>query len=219
MAQMFEQLQQLGQQLSDQREMLQQIQETQRQQSQVQMETFINLGAVRVAKTTSDAHDFQTKAFSEMRGQKSDDNAESGWVYKFRIEAARCFRQVAAILDWAEDRRDRSNQIAVQAESVESPEKQRRTIERSSRSKVHESSDVHTKDARSTPKFIGHCFWCGAHGHTKSDCRKKAAGRPRTALSPTIPTRKGRAESIEKWPDTDEEALCRSIGFVSRHEM
>ena len=68
MAQMSEQLQQLGQQLSDQQEMLQQILETQRPHSQVQVETLINLGAAQVAKTTSDAHDFQTKAFSEMRG-------------------------------------------------------------------------------------------------------------------------------------------------------
>ena len=60
--------------------MLQQIQETQRRQSQVQMETLINLGAARVAKTTSDAHDFQTKVFSEMRGERSDETAWSGWV-------------------------------------------------------------------------------------------------------------------------------------------
>ena len=45
MAQMSEQLQQLGQQLSDQQEMLQQILETQRQQSRVQIETLINFGA------------------------------------------------------------------------------------------------------------------------------------------------------------------------------
>ena len=77
-AQMFEQLQQLGQQLSDQQEMLQQILETQRQQSRVQMETLINLGAAQVAQTTSDARDFQTKAFSEMRGVKGDGNAWSG---------------------------------------------------------------------------------------------------------------------------------------------
>ena len=68
------------------------------------METLINLGAARVAKTTSDAHDFQTKALSEMRGERSDETAWSGWVYKFRTEAAGCFRQVAAILDWAENR-------------------------------------------------------------------------------------------------------------------
>ena len=70
MAQMSEQLQQLSQQLSDQQEMLQQIV----------------------------ARDCQTKAFSEMRGVKGDENAWSGWVYEFRIEAARCFRQEAAIL-------------------------------------------------------------------------------------------------------------------------
>ena len=150
MAQMSEQLQQPGQQLSDQQETLKQILEIQRQQSRVQMETVINLGAVQVAKTTSDAHDFQTKAFFEMRGVKGDANAWSGWVYKFRVEAAECFRQVAAILDWAENRHDQSisesviRQIAVQAASIESPEKQRRTIEKSSQSKVYEPGDVST---------------------------------------------------------------------------
>ena len=29
---------------------------------------------------------------------------ETLWRYKFRVEASRCFRQAAAILDWAEDR-------------------------------------------------------------------------------------------------------------------
>ena len=101
MAQMSEQLQQLGQQLSDQREMLQQVQETQRRHSQVRMGTLVNFGAARVAKTTSGAHDFQTKAFSEIRGERSDETAWSGWVYKFRVEAAGCFRPAAAILDWA----------------------------------------------------------------------------------------------------------------------
>ena len=130
--------------------MLQQIQETQRRQSQVQMETLINLGAARVAKTASDAHAFQTKAFSEMRGEKSDETAWSGWVFKFRIEAAGCSRQVAAILDWAENRHDQSisesdtRQIVVQAASIESPEKQRRMIEKPPQSNVHESGDGHT---------------------------------------------------------------------------
>ena len=82
------------------------------------------------------------------------------------------------------------------------------------------------KDTRSRPKFIGHCFWCGAHGHTKSDCRKKAAGKPTTAWSPTLSGWKGKDESsrasertlsLEKWPDTGEEAICRSFGSVSRH--
>ena len=106
MAQMSEQFQQLSQQLSDQQEMLQQILETQEHQSRVHYETLINLGTAQIAKTTSDAHDLQTKAFSEMRGVKGDENAWSGWVYKFRIEPAGCFRQVAAILDWAENRHD-----------------------------------------------------------------------------------------------------------------
>ena len=73
MALMSEQLQQLSQQLSDQQEMLQQILETQRQQSRIQMETLINFGAAQITMATSDAHDFQTKAFSEMRGVKGDE--------------------------------------------------------------------------------------------------------------------------------------------------
>ena len=39
----------------------------QREQSQAQMETLTNLGAVQVAKTTYDARDFQTKTFSKMK--------------------------------------------------------------------------------------------------------------------------------------------------------
>ena len=55
---------------------------------------------------------------------------------------------MAAILDWAENRHDQSisesdiRQIAEQAASMESPEKQRRTIEKSSQSKVYEPGDV-----------------------------------------------------------------------------
>ena len=85
-----------------------------------------------------------------MRGVKVDENAWSGWVYKFLFEAAGCFRQVAAILDWAENRHDQPisesdiRQIAVQIASIESTEKQMRTIEKSSQSKVHESGDVPT---------------------------------------------------------------------------
>ena len=77
-AQMSVQLQQLSQQLSDEEEMLQQILETQKEQSRVQMETLISHGAAQIAKTTSDAHDFQTKAFSEMRGVKGDETCLVG---------------------------------------------------------------------------------------------------------------------------------------------
>ena len=43
------------------------------------------------------------------------------------------------------------------------------------------------KDVWSKPKkFDGHCCWCGAHGHTRDDCRKKVSGKPRTAWSPTV---------------------------------
>ena len=40
-----------------------------------------------------------------------------------------------------------------------------------------------------TKKFDDNCFWCGAHGHAMKDCRKKAAGKPKTAWSPRAPER------------------------------
>ena len=99
MAQMFGQLQQLSHQLVNQQQMFQQSLEMQRQQSQVQMEPLTNLGAAQVAKTTYDARDFQTEAFSKIKGFKGDEKAWPDWRYKFRVEASRCFRQAAAILD------------------------------------------------------------------------------------------------------------------------
>ena len=62
-----------------------------------------NVGAAQVAKMTCDARDSQTKAFSKMKGFKGDEKAWPDWQYKFRVEAARSFRQSAAILDWADD--------------------------------------------------------------------------------------------------------------------
>ena len=62
-----------------------------------------NVGAAQVAKMTCDARDYQTKAFSKMKGFKGDEKAWPDWQYKFRVEAARSFRQSAAILDWADD--------------------------------------------------------------------------------------------------------------------
>ena len=41
-----------------------------------------------------------------MKGFKDDEKAWPDWRYKFFVEASRCFRQAAAILDWAEDRYD-----------------------------------------------------------------------------------------------------------------
>ena len=41
-----------------------------------------------------------------MKGFKGDEKAWPDWRYKFRVEASRCFRQAAAIVDWAEDRHD-----------------------------------------------------------------------------------------------------------------
>ena len=106
MVQMFGQLQQFSQQLVNQQQMFQQSLEMQIQQSQAQMESLTNPGAAQVAKTTNDARDIQTKAFSKMKGFKEDEKASPDWRYKFRVEASRCFRQAAAIRDWAEDRYD-----------------------------------------------------------------------------------------------------------------
>ena len=92
MAQMFGQLQQFSQQLVSQQQMFQQSLEMQRQQSQAQMESLTKLGAAQVAKTTYDASDFPTNAFSKMKGFKGDEKAWPDWRYKFRVEAARCFR-------------------------------------------------------------------------------------------------------------------------------
>ena len=41
-----------------------------------------------------------------MKGFLGDEKAWPDWVYKFRVEASRCFRQAAAVLDWPEDRFD-----------------------------------------------------------------------------------------------------------------
>ena len=65
-------LQQLSQQLVNHQQMFQQSLEMQRQQSQALMETLTTLGAAQVAKTTYDARDFQTKAFSKMKGFEGD---------------------------------------------------------------------------------------------------------------------------------------------------
>ena len=85
MAQMFGQPQQLRQQLVIHQQSL----EVQRQQSQAQLETLTNLGAAQVAKTTYDARDFLTKAFSKMKGFKGDEKTWPDWRYKFRVEAPR----------------------------------------------------------------------------------------------------------------------------------
>ena len=81
----------LSQQLVNQQQMFQQSLEMQGQQSQAQMETLTNLGAALVAKTTYGARDYQTKAFSKMKGFKGDEKAWRDWKYKFRGEASRCF--------------------------------------------------------------------------------------------------------------------------------
>ena len=73
-----------AQQFVNQQQMFQQSLEMQRQQPQAQIETLTNLGAAQVAKTTYDARDFQTKAFSKMKGFKGDEKAWPDRRYKFR---------------------------------------------------------------------------------------------------------------------------------------
>ena len=71
------------------------------------------------------------------------------------------------------------------------------------------------KDKGKSKKFEGNCFWCGAYGHMKVDCQKKAAGKPQVPKSPRgrdpKPKGKGKggkgkkgASSIDEWPDGQE---------------
>ena len=92
--------------------------------------------------------------------------------------------------------------LAAQASSIDAPEKQTLTIEKFLQASVHgpgaSPMDVDAfaktnggkqggkgKDTSCKPgKFDGKCFWCGECGHTVEDCRKKAAGKRKTAQSP-----------------------------------
>ena len=103
MAQMFQQLQQLNQQMVSQQQMFQQSLDMQRQQTQAQLEALTNLGTAQVAKAAYDAHEHHKKAFSKMKGFKGDEKTWPDWRYKFRVEASKCFEHAADILDWAED--------------------------------------------------------------------------------------------------------------------
>ena len=55
------------------------------------METLANLGAAQVAKMTCDARDFQTEAFSKMKGFKCDEKAWSDWRYNFSCRGIEVF--------------------------------------------------------------------------------------------------------------------------------
>ena len=103
MAQMFGQ----PQQLVNQQQMFQQSLEMQRQQSQVQMETLTNLGAAQVAKMTHDARDFQTNAFSEMKGFKGDEKLGriGGTSFVSRLRGV----SVKQLRSWIELRTDTIN--------------------------------------------------------------------------------------------------------------
>ena len=91
--------------------------------------------------------------------------------------------------------------VAVQAASVDSPEKQRMTIEKFLEANMHGSGaspmDVDAlantkggkkggkgKDKESmSKKFDGNCFWCGAHSHRMEDCQKNVVGMPQAPKS------------------------------------
>ena len=117
--------------------MLQQILET--QQSRIQMETLINFGAAQITMTTSDVHDFQTKAFCEMRGVKVTRMlGRVGFissVWKLRDVSARWLRS------WI-GTRSTDFRIRLSTNSCAGCEEQRRTIEKSHQSKVHGSGDA-----------------------------------------------------------------------------
>ena len=104
---------------------------------------------------------------------------------------------------------------AVQAASVDSPEKQRPTIEKFLQANVHGSGaspmDVDAlaktkkggkkggkgKDKGSkSKKCDGDCFWCGAYGHMMEDCQEKAAGKPQAPKSPRGPDPKPKGKGI-----------------------
>ena len=92
--------------------------------------------------------------------------------------------------------------LAVQALSIDSPEKQRLTIEKFLQANVYGSGatamDVDalakTKGARKGGKgkdkegksknFEGNCFWCVVYCHMAEDCQKKAAGKQQVPKSP-----------------------------------
>ena len=88
-------------------------------------------------------------------------------------------------------------------------------------------------------KIAGNCFRCGAYGHTREDCQKKAAGKPQVPKSPRGPDSKPKgkgkggkgkkgASSLGEWPDgqenppSGEKAIEEVAGLfvraVSRHE-
>ena len=101
---------------------------------------------------------------------------------------------------------------AVQAWSIESPGKQRLTIEKFFQANVHGSGatlmDIDAfaktkggkkggkvKDKGGTSKkFEGNCFWCCAYGHTMEDCQKKK-GSWEAASSREGPIRNRRAKA------------------------
>ena len=105
------------------------------------------------------------------------------------------------------------DQLAVEAASVDSPEKQRLTTGKFLQANVHGSGaspmDVHAlaktkggkkggkgKDKENMSKKLdGNCFWCGAHGHMMEDCQKKAVGKPQAPKSPPGPIRNKRAKA------------------------
>ena len=91
--------------------------------------------------------------------------------------------------------------LAVQASSIDSPEKQKVTIEKFLQANVHGSGaspmdvdalakakggkkgDKGGGKGGKPEKFDGDCDWCGKHGHKQKDCWAKAAGKPKVPKS------------------------------------
>ena len=118
----------------------------------------------------------------------------------------------------------------MQAASIDSPEKQRLTIEKFLQANVRGSGaspmdhDALAKTKKGmkggsgkdkghkSKKFDGNWYCCGSCGHVMEGCRKKAAGKPRVTQTPrgSDPKPKGKgkrgkgtkgASSLDEWPD------------------
>ena len=105
-----QQLQQQGnaQQQMEQRmvEMMQATVETQRAQTQAQIDALSDLGTAQMAKAAADSNEKHTKAFSKVKVFKGDALTWADWRYKFRVEASKSFKDAKAILDWVEQHHD-----------------------------------------------------------------------------------------------------------------
>ena len=103
--------------------------------------------------------------------------------------------------------------LAVQAASIDSPEKQRLTIEKFRQANVHRTrASPMDVDARAktnggkkggkgtdkgskSEKFGGNCNWRSVYGHMQKDCWAKAAEKPKVPRSPRGPDLKPKGNS------------------------